>query len=635
MKHVFCLRVLIWALIAVIWVGNIDSYAQPRITPRLQNRLTSGREGDFLPVIAVLHDQVDIAGLDQQLKISHASLAQRHRLIVEALQEKAESTQPDLLMFLEKLKNEGKVRSFRSFWIINAIALEAVPEVITQLARLPGIAYIDVDALLKLDKPVSRMSAPESQNSAEPGLKVINAHKLWQRGITGQGVIVMNIDTGVDGDHPALASRWRGNQPGVSASAAWFDPNFGSSNPQDNNGHGTHTMGIMCGLNGANNDTIGVAFGAQWIAARTLNANPHTCASVAAFQWAADPDGDPNTVDDVPAVINCSWTDTSVTNECSTSNPYYPVIANVEALGTAVVFSAGNNGPSPQTITAPKNGIFSPVNIWATGAIDGNIPGYPIAPFSSRGPSSCDGITIKPEACAPGVDVRSSYRGGGYAFLSGTSMASPHVAGAIALLRQAFPNKTGSELKEVLLATAVDLGPQGEDNDYGMGLIDVEAAYLFLKNIDVVVDQQLSNGTSVDSVGRWEGGPKFEQYVVPHTFTFEVGTTEVLRGAQKIISNEKYYKWSLDDTVSNHREFHITDEFPAQLISKFHPTKPGIVLKNAFLSAPPGTDPGNDVIAFKDPWLIDYPDPQYGNNKRNQGMAAPFKSRPAPFNPDY
>jgi len=303
MKLLFYFRTWIWTLILLVWAGNIDSYAQPLITHRLQKQLTTTKQGDFLRVIAVFQDQVDIRWYDQQLRISQASLAERHRIIVEALQEQADQSQPELFTFLEDLKRKGRIRSYRGFWIINAIALEAVPEVINQMARFPQLAYLDVDALLELDRPVSQRPARESSNSAEPGLKVIKAHKLWQRGITGQGVIVMNIDTGVDGNHPALASRWRGNQPGVAASAAWFDANFGSPTPEDFDGHGTHTMGTMCGLDESNNDTIGVAFGAQWIAARTLYANPHTSASVAAFQWAADPDGDPNTMDDVPAVL--------------------------------------------------------------------------------------------------------------------------------------------------------------------------------------------------------------------------------------------------------------------------------------------------------------------------------------------
>ncbi|RMH81501.1 MAG: hypothetical protein D6681_18105, partial [Calditrichaeota bacterium] len=111
---------------------------------------------------------------------------------------------------------------------------------------------------------------------------------------------------------------------------------------------------------------------------------------------------------------------------------------------------------------------------------------YPIASFSSRGPVIPNCITgvpsldIKPEASAPGVNVRSSLPGGNFGTLSGTSMACPHVVGAIALLKQAHPTMTGHELKMALYNTAVDLGTPGEDNDYGMGIIDVWAAHMSL-----------------------------------------------------------------------------------------------------------------------------------------------------------
>ena len=448
----------------------------------LQKQLEAARPGETFRVMVLMKDQVDLKALDYALKESRASLAYRHQAVVEALQDKAAATQADLLNLIQQYEDQGKVVFYESFWIVNSLNLEATRDVIEAVAHHPSVARVSLDWPIQLEEPVSRRPAPVESNSAEIGLKVINAHKLWKRGITGQGTIVMNIDTGVDGTHPALAARWRGNQPGIPASAAWFDPNFGSTQPQDTDGHGTHTMGTMTGLDPATNDTIGVAFGAQWIAARTLFANPHTSASVAAFQWAADPDGNPATVNDVPAAISNSWFDPNVQNvQCdSSANPYFAAINAVEAVGAAVVFSAGNSGPGAASITSPKNAIWTPVNIWATGALNGNLSNLPIASFSSRGPSICDGVTIKPEASAPGVDVRSSLPGNSYGFLSGTSMASPHVAGAIALLRSAAPNMTGTELKYALLNTAQDLGAPGEDNDYGMGVIDVYAAFLTL-----------------------------------------------------------------------------------------------------------------------------------------------------------
>jgi len=272
---------------------------------------------------------------------------------------------------------------------------------------------------------------------------------------------------------------------------AWFDP-VGQScpTPCDYGTHGTHTMGIMTGLDPATADTVGVAFGASWIAAATIDiGGPHTSFSVAAFQWAVEPS--PGYETRPPAdVISCSWQDPYIgyTGDCGPNGTYWAVIDAFESIGGAVVFSAGNSGPGAQTITRPKNRISSPVNIWATGNIDANQPGYPIRTSSSRGPSNCDGVTIKPEAVAPGTNVRSTVPGG-YGTKTGTSMASPHAAGVIALLMEAFPWATGTEIKLALIATATDLGVAGEDNTYGNGLIDAAAAYDFLQSVVDVREQ--------------------------------------------------------------------------------------------------------------------------------------------------
>ena len=154
------------------------------------------------------------------------------------------------------------------------------------------------------------------------------------------------------------------------------------------------------------------------------------------------------------------------------------IIDAVEAAGVAVLFAAGNNGPELNTMISPGSRIASPINVFSVGALE---PGSKIvAGFSSRGPSGCDDLTIKPEVMARGVSVRSAM-GSGYGLGSGTSMATPHVAGVIALLGQAFPEATVDELKYAIYETAVDLGVKGEDNDYGNGRVDAYAAYLYLK----------------------------------------------------------------------------------------------------------------------------------------------------------
>lgn len=469
----------------VYFIGFLISMtilAQPQISPRLQSALQDAAvSGQPLRILVMLKDQVDIATLDQALYARNALPQERARRVIHQLKEKARNSQENIVQFLGAL-DESRAKVLDQYWVSNMILLEARSDVIWHLAERPDLLYMDIDAKLEYDRPVAEEpAAPASPNSAEPGLKAINAHKLWALGYTGAGRIVMGIDTGVDGNHPALSYKWRGNH--VPAEQAWFDTEGGTSFPNDCDSHGSHTVGTMCGLDPATNDTIGVAPDAEWIAAKTICSGNHTSRSISAFQWAMDPDGDSTTIDDMPDAIGNSWYDPSV----STCSPIYASVFDaVEAAGIAIVFSAGNSGPGSQTITTPKNINTGLVNTFATGAVNGNSASLPIASFSSRGPSQCGGtgsILIKPEASAPGVSVRSAVLNGGYGTKSGTSMACPHVVGAIALLKQAFPNKTGHELKMALYLTAKespsDVTP-GEDNVYGMGVIDVYEAFLSL-----------------------------------------------------------------------------------------------------------------------------------------------------------
>jgi subtilisin family serine protease len=323
-------------------------------------------------------------------------------------------------------------------------------------------------------------------------LRAINADRVWNElGITGAGTIVANLDTGVEGTHPALSARWRGNtEP---ASECWRDAlGGGTTFPQDSNGHGTHTMGTMCGLGAATGDTVGVAPGAVWIADNAINQGVGSAFDndvVDAFQWFANPDGNVNTTDDVPDVVQNSWgIDARFGGgyqDCDAR--WQTVILNCEAAGVVVTFSAGNEGPGAQTHRSPANIATTPTTNFSVGAVDAENFGfpYPIASFSSRGPSDCDGTSIKPEVSAPGVSVYSSYVGGGYARLSGTSMAGPHVAGVVALMRQANPNADVQTIKTALMNTARDEGTAGEDNTYGWGVIDAYAAVQAVMGPDV------------------------------------------------------------------------------------------------------------------------------------------------------
>ena len=309
-------------LLSFIFVTSLmlsNLFAQAEITSRLSDALAeASKENSTVRTLAIFKDQVDIRSLDKQLYETKATLEERGYIVITTLQDKANSTQGALLEYLGS-KYEDEVAEFRSFWITNMVFVEARAAVILEMAERSDIAVLDLDSELEWDKPVKReAAASKSPGGIEPGLAAINAPAMWAAGFTGAGRIVMNDDTGVDGNHAALNYKWRGTH--VPASQAWFSWNGSTTFPVDGDGHGTHTMGTMCGLQVSTSDTVGVAPGAEWIASDGLWGSPHTSYSIAAWQWAVDPDGNPGTIDDMPDAIGNSWYDPSI----STTAVFYP-----------------------------------------------------------------------------------------------------------------------------------------------------------------------------------------------------------------------------------------------------------------------------------------------------------------------
>lgn len=458
----FAIAVMVCLFFGTAFSGTVDS--------ELLAKLDNAGPDQMFETLIFMKNQIDLEQLRSDYRLTTSTRAERHRLVITELQRIATESQPALIAYLSQRRSAGTVGEFRGFWICNMIAAELTADEIYAIAGREEVDQIYSDFEGELIEPV-KVGNPDPPviNSVEIGIRAIKADSMWALGYTGQGRLVCNIDTGVDGTHPALNHSWRGNN-GYPAQESWLDSaNPGNNFPHDEQGHGTHTMGTICGRSSTGIDTVGVAIDAQWIAARAVDVTGGNIA--ASFEWAADPDGDPNTVDDVPDVISNSWG--SIGN-CPPN--YYTLIDNCEAAGAAVIFAAGNEGPGAQTLRIPANRITTPYNCFSVGAVNGANSYFPITSFSSRGPSQCDGQTIKPEVVAPGLNVRSCVPGNIYSYLSGTSMACPHVAGAVALLRQVSPNATVDTIKWALMQSALDLGPGGEDNTYGWGMIDLPAA---------------------------------------------------------------------------------------------------------------------------------------------------------------
>lgn len=401
-----------------------------------------------IPVIAYLTD----AAPTQTTPIGPAIAARKAR---------AHATQGPLL---SSLALNGATR-VRPLWAVNAVAFEAPASLVRAIAQRPDVRVVEGDPLIANPIPAwegdENAPAPFLLATGTPAWNIhkIGADSVWASGNHGEGVRVGVMDTGVDANHPALLGKLAAN--------GWYDAVSGNTIPYDDNGHGTHVTGIIVGGN-IGSTAIGVAPGATYLAAKALNAANAFQFSwvVAAGQWLLDPNGDGNTVD-APDIINCSWAFSS-----RTASDYHAILGLWRAAGILPVFAIGNQGPNPGSAGSPGSDplVFG---VGATSALD------IAADFSGRGPappgSPFNGV-LKPDVTAPGVNVTSAKAGGSSVIMSGTSMAAPHVSGALALLRHQFPGISFAAAYSRLTASAVDLGDAGPDQTYGYGRINVYAA---------------------------------------------------------------------------------------------------------------------------------------------------------------
>lgn len=464
----------------------------------LEDRLGHLAPDDEIVVLVVLRDRVDIRSLARGMHAAKMTNRAQHLRTVTALKTRAAATQGDLLEELEELRRTGRVRAHRAYWLVNAVRVATTADVVRSLAHRPDVEIVESDLQVR---PVGFASGPEFLTAetglgAAPGVVAIGARRVWHElGIDGSGALVGNLDTGVDSQHIALAGNWRGHA--APAAECWLDlSDAGVSFPHDPAGHGTHVMGTMVGV--APGDTVGVAPGAMWISANPNNSgfdDEFDADVLAALQFMTDPDGDPATTDDVPDAVQNSWGVADFyPGYDGCDSRWWEAIDACEAAGVVLTFSAGNEGPGPGTLLSPADRATDLYNAFSVGSVGADDA---VSDFSSRGPSACGGLYgTKPEIVAPGEDVRSCWPGNIYVETGGTSMAGPHVAGVVALMRAADPDLDVITIKEILLATARDLGPPGEDDDSGFGCVDAFAAVQ-----RVLGGYGLVRGTVTDATG--------------------------------------------------------------------------------------------------------------------------------------
>jgi uncharacterized repeat protein (TIGR01451 family) len=409
------------------------------------------------------------------------------RFVVAALMHYADSAQASVRQALTQ-----RHLPHRILWVTNSIALPAVDQATLQwLAARDDVARIDLDVQTRGVEPISvqqTQAQTRRPDSIAWGVQQVNAPQVWALGYRGQGIVIADLDTGVQWNHPALQPHYRGWN-GVTATHDfnWFDP-VGTSQgvPSDDFGHGTHTVGTQVGDDGAGNQ-VGVAPAAQWIACRNMNAGWGTVSLyTACFQFALAPtDVNGNNPDPARAadITSNSWSCQYPQEAgCDVPSSLVTVTQVLRSAGILVVAAAGNQGSGCSSV------IYAPGTYDQSFSIGATDSSNAIASFSSRGPSAFSGH-LKPDLVAPGVSVLSTLKDGGYGLMSGTSMATPHVAGVAALLWSAAPGLRGQvdETEAILRRTARPLttitqtcggvpGTAVPNNTFGYGLIDAQAA---------------------------------------------------------------------------------------------------------------------------------------------------------------
>lgn len=430
-----------------------------RLHPDLRRALLEGGDAaSFMPIIVEWRQGVGVLAQ----AVAPDKLAQR-QAVVAALRVDAARGAAALAMRLDDAVAQGLARNVRSFWVSPVIALDARPDLIAELAQHPDVVQVRPDAQITL-APTPFVEASAVADALPWHLAMINVGLAQGAlGLDGAGVVVANLDTGVDWQHPALLTKYRGYRgrlPAIHYGNWHVSTDEGSLYPGDGYGHGTHTMGTMVGDDGEGH-RIGVAAGARWIAVKIFNNAGYTRESWVhdGFQWIMAPEGDPALA---PDIVSNSWG-----SEVGSDERFRQDVKALRAAGILPIFSAGNDGPLTATVGSPA----SYPEAFAVGAVDAE---KLIARFSSRGPSPWG--EIKPELAAPGVNIVSSFPGGGYRSADGTSMAAPHVAGVAALLLQADPTLTPDRLEALLLETAEPLGATMPNQATGWGLVNAYAA---------------------------------------------------------------------------------------------------------------------------------------------------------------
>lgn len=475
-------------LVFIVNLVNLKFLLKIRI-PKKLNWILAGLSISALAAIYFLFGQPGLYGekvfivMQQQADLSQvatiADVSERRAAVYETLVNTAEESQ---ISIREKL--DAWHVSYTPYYLVNGIEAEVNPLIRMFIEKRSDVAKVLDDPQLR---PLPETTEPKNSTptdeptGTEWNLSIIGADKVHSDlGITGEGIVVGNTDSGVDGRHLELEDSYRG--VAGSDDYNWLDPWNDSPFPTDLGGHGTATMSVIAGKD------IGVAPGVQWIGcvnlARNLG-NPARYLDCMQFMLAPYPQGGDAFHDGDPSkgamIVNNSWGCPEVEG-CDTETLEYAAKA-METAGIFLTVAAGNTGYyGCETVEDPL-AIYP--EVFTVGSI--NEAGE-ISDFSSLGPVSVDGSgRIKPDLLAPGEEIVLAFPGNQYTKESGTSFAAPHVAGVVALMWSANPDLIGNVAltRQILEETATPfdgtlpscvVADSVPNNAAGYGVVDAFAA---------------------------------------------------------------------------------------------------------------------------------------------------------------
>jgi|GEM_PF-643612 subtilisin family serine protease len=475
---------LLFLLLGLVGVASATTF-----TPDLTAKLNAGSDNELIRILITMKDQVDsdwlFAATDGMNK------QERRQFVVDHLNQLAEATQAGVKAYLESWEASGNVKHLQSVSIVNLMHCQATPEVIRGLMNYPEIGEVAYDPERYMLDDAAYSSGPATDETDEIAWGVIDVHapEVWQQGFTGAGVLVSVLDTGVNYNHLDLADHmWDG---GTQYPNHGYDFNNNDNDPMDLGplGHGTHVAGSIAS-DGTAGSQCGVAPDATIMAVQVWSGSGYgnTAQMISGINFSVQQGVD---------IWNMSG-GISGGGSATDKNTFRVACNNALAAGVIGSIAAGNEAG-----TSPPNSVRVPGNcpppwlhpgqtligglscVVTAGATQSN---HTIASFSSRGPVTWATISpwfdyaynpgmglIDPDISAPGVDVKSCAWNNISGYLDGwdgTSMATPHIAGGMALLLSKDPNLTPDLIDMYLETYSVDLGAVGKDNVYGAGLLN-------------------------------------------------------------------------------------------------------------------------------------------------------------------